>query len=223
MIPCKYCQAEFAEMADAVTHADAAHPGAKYATGGPVLGPRAVLVEPEAESTSARLARVERERDEALAARQRFANYWRICCDDRNRIQADLNGALAELAQVREHEAIRAQVIRERNADRRAVWQALGIDMLAPVPDAAETVRGLIAGLGQQRALLDQVIADRARLRAELASAARSGWIVARDGGRDCVRCDREIRRGEAYELLAGADPDALCHVHCPITEGAPT
>lgn len=64
--------------------------------------------------------------------------------------------------------------------------------------------------LGDARAEVKQ-------LRAELADAARSGWIVARDGGRDCVRCDREIRRGEAYELLAGADE--LAHVHCPPRE----
>lgn len=50
------------------------------------------------------------------------------------------------------------------------------------------------------------------------ARAARS-WMVARDGGRDCILCGHEIRRGEAYELNPGADE--LQHVHCP--DVAPT
>lgn len=48
---------------------------------------------------------------------------------------------------------------------------------------------------------------------------ALASWIVARDGGRDCVSCGQEIRRGEAYELMPGVDE--LRHVHCPDrTEG---
>lgn len=41
-------------------------------------------------------------------------------------------------------------------------------------------------------------------------------WIVARDGGRDCERCEQEIRRGEAYEYVPGGGPDDLRHIHCP-------
>ena len=41
-------------------------------------------------------------------------------------------------------------------------------------------------------------------------------WIVARDGGRDCVRCEQEIRRGEAYEYLG---IDLLEHIRCPVKE----
>jgi hypothetical protein len=46
------------------------------------------------------------------------------------------------------------------------------------------------------------------------AYAARS-WMVARDGGRFCERCEAEVRRGEAYELLPGSG-GLLQHVHCP-------
>lgn len=42
---------------------------------------------------------------------------------------------------------------------------------------------------------------------------AQSGWIVARDGGRSCERCEQEIRRGEAYQYLG---VDDLRHVYCP-------
>jgi hypothetical protein len=43
-------------------------------------------------------------------------------------------------------------------------------------------------------------------------------WMVARDGGRFCERCEWEIRRGEAYELLPGSG-GLLQHVHCPDAE----
>lgn len=75
---------------------------------------------------------------------------------------------------------------------------------------------------------VEEVSAD--LLRAELASArqeldrwrktgrdviAQSGWIVARDGGRHCERCEAEIRRGEAYQLEPGTGGLAT-HVSCP-------
>lgn len=52
-----------------------------------------------------------------------------------------------------------------------------------------------------------------ARLELEQLRAARH-WIVARDGGRWCERCEHEIRRGEAHELVPLTD--ALRHVRCP-------
>jgi hypothetical protein len=65
--------------------------------------------------------------------------------------------------------------------------------------------------------------ADLARLRVQFRDLiARPGWIVARDGGRDCLRCDGEIRRGEAYELVPGEGPDALRHVHCRGPQNSP-
>lgn len=65
----------------------------------------------------------------------------------------------------------------------------------------------------ETRLCQERIDADVAR--DELASAARSGWIVARDGGRACLDCGREIRRGEAYALVPGEGLDALRHVHC--------
>lgn len=50
---------------------------------------------------------------------------------------------------------------------------------------------------------------------------ALASWVVARDGGRDCLRCDQEIRRGEAYEYMPTTDE--LQHIHCPDKQGAPT
>jgi len=67
----------------------------------------------------------------------------------------------------------------------------------------------------------DLARAELASARKELANAARSSWIVARDGGRDCVSCEQEIQRGEAYELLPGVDE--LQHVHCPAATCQPT
>lgn len=76
-------------------------------------------------------------------------------------------------------------------------------------------------------ATVDRMAADHIRLlkrntlaEAELASArqeieqlrAAQQWIVARDGGRHCERCEAEIRRGEAYETLAGP----ALHIRCP-------
>jgi len=55
---------------------------------------------------------------------------------------------------------------------------------------------------------------------------AQSGWIVARDGGRFCERCEGEVRRGEAYALEPGTG-GLMIHVFCPdpaahTTEGKP-
>lgn len=66
--------------------------------------------------------------------------------------------------------------------------------------------------------------AELASARQELAELRARQWIVARDGGRWCERCEGEIRRGEAYELQPGTGGLAL-HIRCPnpITEGALT
>ncbi len=89
-----------------------------------------------------------------------------------------------------------------------------------------------LAAESRRVAQLQVLLAEAARARdlaiAEVATASKEvrtlraarQWIVARDGGRDCVRCEQEIRRGEAYELLPGADQ--LRHIHCR-TEGEPT
>lgn len=77
----------------------------------------------------------------------------------------------------------------------------------------------------QSRQIADKVCEDMraerdaARAVAEQRNEARAArsWMVARDGGRDCILCGHEIRRGEAYETNPGADE--LQHVHCPDAE----
>jgi hypothetical protein len=53
----------------------------------------------------------------------------------------------------------------------------------------------------------------RARVIRELRAAQQ--WVVARDGGRYCERCEQEVSRGEAYEYLPGTG-GLIAHVHCP-------
>lgn len=45
-------------------------------------------------------------------------------------------------------------------------------------------------------------------------------WVVARDGGRHCERCEQEVTRGEAYEELPGTG-GLIAHVLCPDGGGA--
>lgn len=40
-------------------------------------------------------------------------------------------------------------------------------------------------------------------------------WIVARDGGRYCERCEGEIQRGHAYQEQPGTG-GLFEHIHCP-------
>jgi DNA repair exonuclease SbcCD ATPase subunit len=147
---------------------------------------RAAGMPPSGEPTSAALRRVTDERDAANELTDKIAVELRGVTKERD--------ALARRCAVRFEET-----------------QALKAEL--------ESARAELALVRRQRDTLRADL-DRARNRAEaaereLAYAARSGWIVARDGGRDCLDCDREIRRGEAYELVPGEGPDALRHVHC--------
>ena len=77
---------------------------------------------------------------------------------------------------------------------------------------------GYRAYIDEIKAELAEAISVRNALAGQLSEGMRGGmWIVARDGGRDCIRCWHEIRRGEAYELLPGVDH--LRHIHCPTTK----
>lgn len=59
------------------------------------------------------------------------------------------------------------------------------------------------------------LIRERDRAEAELNRArAQDGWIVARDGGRDCETCEQEITRGQAYEEQPGTG-GLLVHFRC--------
>lgn len=116
------------------------------------------LVEGEAQQQRAHKEAYLRQRDDAWVAL--------------DLARAELASARQELESLHENARISAEVIRERNAWRRGVWQALGIDMLAPPPDAAETILSLRAELSSAiqdrdylRAQLDELIADRSRLR----------------------------------------------------------
>lgn len=79
---------------------------------------------------------------------------------------------------------------------------------LASAQTELEAVRTVRDSLDRQRA---EAIAA---LASELIAGTRGGmWVVARDGGRDCLRCGQEIRRGEAYEYMPSTDQ--LQHIHC--------
>lgn len=96
-------------------------------------------------------------------------------------------------------------------------------DEEAPCPEGCEIPGWLAAERNDARddaRLLDLARAELARALAELERLRRSeDWLVARDSGRDCVSCEQEIRRGEAYEVRPGFDE--LVHVRCP-TQDSP-
>jgi hypothetical protein len=81
---------------------------------------------------------------------------------------------------------------------------------------------GLHAQLGKAIAANGELFDERTKmhtqvvkLTGELALLRQRPLLVAREGGRDCLRCGLEIRRGEAYELRGDLGPDQLEHVHC--------
>jgi hypothetical protein len=139
------------------------------------------------------------------------------------RVQAALAASQADLTRT---ERERDEAVR-RAADLEQVREEL--KQLRRLTDGyLEDIRHLESG---QDAVIDSLRSQRDLARAEVATASKEvrllraarQWVVAPDGGRDCVRCEQEIRRGEAYELLPGVDE--LAHIRCPnpITEGAPT
>jgi chromosome segregation ATPase len=60
-------------------------------------------------------------------------------------MEAELVSARAELQQLREHQEIRARVIRERNAQLREIRRLLGIEMTLPPRGATDALRELLA------------------------------------------------------------------------------
>jgi hypothetical protein len=137
---------------------------AAYEAGDSVLG----------ESTSARLRRVEQERDE-LAVRN-------------GRLAGQLNNALECFDQLQSAAGTKYQAYEAELASARTELEATRI----AARHSDDLNRGLLAELEQLR---------------------YSGWIVARDGGRECAGCGQEIRRGEAYSV--DTTGDVLRHVHC--------
>lgn len=141
---------------------------------------------PTGESTSAALRRVEQERDEALADADR--------CEDAN------------IRHMEERDLARAELVSARTE-------------LDAVRKARDNLDQLLADARTEIADLDRQLKLCPRCGIELnadlsgGTPALTSWIVARDGGRNCQRCEQEIRRGEAYELMYGTD--ALQHIHC--------
>lgn len=88
------------------------------------------------------------------------------------------------------------------------------VKLNAAVRDVAAERDGYRAYIDEIKAELAEAISVRNALAGQLSEGMRGGmWIVARDGGYECDRCGRGIRRGEAYELLPATD--SYQHVHC--------
>jgi hypothetical protein len=132
---------------------------------------------------------------------------------------------MARLRRVeRENEGLRGEIGRLRTeADRfgaRAVRLGEELEAARAVLGHVKTERDEEAALAVRlRAFWNECCRDRHLITAELASArqqlASASWIVARDGGRYCERCEGEVRRGEAYELEPGSG-GLMVHIHCP-------
>lgn len=126
----------------------------------------------------------------------------------------------AQLANTRaELERVRAQ----RSADFAAYARAIGDtrqeyrDLLAEFradDNARRHIAVLNAELEQLRTERDKSYAANALLLDEMEALPRPGWIVARDGGRYCERCEQEITRGQAYEEQPGTG-GLLVHFRC--------
>lgn len=157
-----------------------------------------------------RLRSAERERDEARAC-------WSKAERDVTMLRSELDTTRAELEHLREVVEMTCGrcwglgLIPAENFGHDADG-APWTDEEQPCPDGCEIPRWLQAernDAADDARLLGLARSDLAELRAA------RGWIVARDGGRDCERCEGEIRRGEAYELLPGSG-GLLAHIHCP-------
>lgn len=115
--------------------------------------------------------------------------------------QADLTRTEAELADLHHR---RSALVQE------AVWQN---EQRIEGIQAHESTRLELLSVRAELASARQELAQRRAQFGDLA--AQHEWIVARDGGRCCERCEAEIRRGEAYEQMPGSG-GLLTHVHCP-------
>lgn len=86
-------------------------------------------------------------------------------------------------------------------------------ESLAASADQAASTSALLRRLTDE---VDRIRADYNAVLLELSAArAAASWIVARDGGRHCERCEAEVTRGQAYELQDGTG-GLVAHIHCP-------
>lgn len=162
---------------------------------------------PGGESTSARLARVEQQlRLARIEVEQRGSAI--------NELAALYESATAETARVKRERA-------EAEAANDALRAELG-DVRTELLHLREHQEIQSAGLAsvrieleQRRAERDKSYAANALLLDEMEALPRSGWVVARDGGRHCERCEQEVVRGQAYEDQPGTG-GLLTHIYCP-------
>lgn len=138
------------------------------------------------ESTSAALRRVERERDQANDLTDKIAAELRLVTRERD--------SLARRCAVRFEETKAAEA------------------ELASAQTELDLVRRDLAHARHER---DMAVNNREQTTRRELKRLRSSpsWIVARDVALTCVRCDAEITRGQAYELVA---LDSTRHIHCP-------
>lgn len=96
----------------------------------------------------------------------------------------------------------------------------LMVDTLGDLRKAQEVRATMIRALRAQR---DEAVAVRASAEEDIANLLREvrelkdaqQWVVARDGGRWCERCEGEVTCGQAYENLPGTGGH-IQHVRCP-------
>lgn len=154
--------------------------------------------DPDQPALSAQLRRVEQERDE-LAVRA-----------------ADLEQVREELKQLRLLADGYLEDIQHLESGQDEV-----IDSLRRQRDEALAKRDQATENGDwwmRQCRLHQAELASARTELDRLRSSYSGWIVARDGGRHCERCEGEVRRGEAYTEQPGTG-GLIQHIHCP-TEG---
>jgi len=187
---------------------------------------------PGGESTSARLRRVEQEMDAVRGTLTEMAALYDSATAETARVAQERDQLATAVAGwvARFHAAYEALCIEEFDGDscpdlETTIEYAIAAyrRVCASEAAAADQIDLLRAELTSARTELEHKRGNaeiRARVVRDLHTELEQlrtahGWIVAHDGGRDCERCDQEIRRGEAYEFAPGDDPDGLRHIHC--------
>lgn len=146
----------------------------------------------QTESTSAALARVTAELATERDKRAEDIAAFEQACIEQFRAEQERDAALAKRDQAIEN----------------------GCSWMRAAVTAQDERDGYRAYIDEIKAELAEAISVRNALAGQLSEGMRGGmWIVARDGGYECDRCGRGIRRGEAYELLPATD--SYQHVHC--------
>ena len=166
-------------------------------------------VQADLAASQADLTKAERERDEALSYLGPL----------RESLQA--SAANAYTAMRERDEAVRRAADLEQMREELKQLRLLADGYLEDIQDLESGQDEVIDSLRSQRDLARAEVTTASK-EVRLLRAARQ-WIVARDGGRYCERCEQEIRRGEAYELELSTG--LLTHVRCPDdpSEGVPT